>query len=166
MLKYILALCVFSWNFAVLAGEPEAFLGIPYSVSNEVDLIRSFLGSGVFDAELCKSLKLQKKSAVQISYLQASFVFFYPKQEAVQPSYAEMGTLDHILYENGRIVRREQAGKIPLDYVRVFDPTRKRVTAEVSVLVVIIPTESVEKRRIERRLFKFQYYEAEGSWRA
>ena len=153
-----------SFFYPSIDGNGQSILSPEHQVSSsrEYELMETLLvyTNALFDQNLCRAIGLSVKDTGLVSYLHISLTFFYPKEEDSWPSQAEMVLPDNIVYDRGKIQRQaREAGdfEIPADYVRVFNPARKRIRAELDVLVAVSSGEKAKTRRIERRVFRYEY---------
>lgn len=132
----------------------------PLSVRREVDLMRSLLvaTNAAFDRIVATAIPINTNRNVTITYLQVSFIFYYPDAKEVSPSNTELGFLDDLAHKSGRIVREPNStNQIPLNYIRVFDSSKSDITAELDIFVSVSPLNGIQPRQYYRRSFYFVY---------
>ena len=132
--------------------------------NREVDLIHSLLNetNGTFDQNAFRSLRTNANSPTIISFHSVSFTFYYPTGLVFAGSSTEMAKPDELLCTSGGISRRAATNEIPANYVRVRDTHRKRVEAELDLLLGIAPLQQPKDIRYSRRSFRFVY---EKGWK-
>lgn len=132
------------------------------AVNREVDLVRSIFDetNKTFDAKLCSSLQIQPTQSVEIRYLQVALYVFYPNTNDVGPNYCEMAIPYRLRYQPGRITRLETpTNEIPMNYIRVFDPAKSQVTADLRVFVAVAQSEHPDRIKYLHKSFQFIYRE-------
>jgi hypothetical protein len=130
------------------------------AVNHEVDLARSLFveTNRAFDEKICAVLNLESAKSVEVQFLQVTFVFFYPRTNDVGPSFSEMGILHRLVGKPNNMLRSDSAtNEIPLNYIRVFDPAKSEVTAELRVFVMVSPVDQPSSRRFLNKSFEFVY---------
>jgi hypothetical protein len=161
ILIYALSLSLLG-NMLTIADRESVFQ-YPPSVETEKKLLSFVFGpeNTVFDRALCASLSLALNDEINIKILHASFLFYYPQKD-ILPSQSEMVLPMTIRYSKGKTSRTESNTEIPADYIRVFDSTRKALSAEIEVLFSITNEGRVSAPRFGRRIFTFQFI---SEWR-
>jgi len=138
----------------------------PASVQREVDLMQSIfvVTNRGFDERLCTSVGLRDADTATVAFHQIAFVFYYPLANDVMPSSCELTSPKSLLFRKGAVVRSDADFKeIPSAYVRVFDPNRTNVVAEMDALVSVTAVDRPHRVQFVRKSFQFSYV---GGWRS
>ena len=147
------------------AHAQEANTNYFLALNREVDLARSIFveTNSEFDERVCALLGVKAEDSVEVRYLQVSFFFFYPNTNDVGPSSTEMDVPHLLVSRHGHLTRSGSAtNEAPLNYIRVFDPTKRKATAELQIFVALTPVDHRESPRYLQKSFKFDY---DKGWR-
>jgi hypothetical protein len=116
-----------------------------------------------FDEMVYKSVRASIKPPAIISYHLVTFVFSYPTTNDYVGSSCEMGRPDELICTSESVSRRiDSTNEIALNYVRIVDPHRKQVTADLDLLIGGAPLSDPRDVQYFRRSFRFLYG---GGWR-
>jgi hypothetical protein len=150
---------------SVCEGQAISNSLYPVSVQREVDLMQSLflVTNNVFDHGICRSISIQQTGSFIVSYAQVSFIFYYPEKKDVALSASEMGAVDGLKYRKGTVTRTNMnANEIPINYVRVWDPSKTNVTAELEVLLIVSADGNPRDQQCLRR---FRYFDYTNTWK-
>ena len=132
----------------------------PPTTQQEVHLVRSLLveTNSSFEHVLCRSVAADIKPAAVLSFHLLSFTFSYPSTNGCMPSQCEMAQPEELIWTAGGVSHRGGAdSEVPLNYVRIVDPRKKVITAELDLLVGTAPLSEPQSVRYCRRSFRFVY---------
>jgi len=130
------------------------------AVNREVDLARVLFveTNSAFDGIVFASLGVKSGENVEVRYLQVSFVFYYPNNNDVGPSSSEMDEPYLLANKNGHLVREGTVtNEAPLNYIRVFDPSKDKPTVELRLFVAVVPLDQQKNVRYLHRTFQSVY---------
>jgi len=106
---------------------------------------------------LCKSLDIQSKTPMIISYKEFSLIFHNGKTNECLESSQEMGPLPHLVYQNGAITRTNNEEKVLSNYIWIVDPNIKEPMVEIDLLVSVEPIGRPQDVKYMRRSFRYVY---------
>ena len=140
----------------------KKFSLLPPEAKREEDLRQKLFvetnkfGISRFDEMVCQSVRADSRHAVIISYQLISFTFYHPTTNDFVVSFAEMADVYELLRQRGKISRTDlRTNEIPWNFVRVVDPTRRYLAAELHLLLEISTLENPSTTRYVRRSFRF-----------
>ena len=125
------------------------------AVNREIDLVRSIFveTNTAFDKKLFDSLGERTK---EVRFIQVSLLTFYPSASDVGPLHCEMVVPPQLVRESNKLVRLETAtNEIPLNYIRVFDPAKSVVTANLELFLCVTEEKRPNVLQYVHRTFRF-----------
>jgi hypothetical protein len=110
-----------------------------------------------FDTAVFKSVRSIVKPPFVTTFEQISFVFSYPTNNEFVVSHCEMGLPVSLLCSGESVTRTNMSrtNEIPLNYVRIVDPHKKTLTAELDLLIRLESVGRPEDVQFVRRSFQF-----------
>jgi hypothetical protein len=139
------------WTNLVLLVNAKADLGAQLNWNTNEDVASDF------DKQVCKSLHIQSRSPVMISYKELSTVFHFSKTNELFDSSQEMGGSFSLIYQDGKITRTNTEDHVPINYIPLLDPKVKELNVDIDLLLSVTPLEKPEDVKYERRSFRFVY---------
>jgi hypothetical protein len=106
---------------------------------------------------MCKAVNADLNKGAIVSYELASFVFYYPSSNYWVASSTEMSLPDLLICKGGRVSRRETTNEIPVNCVRLVDPSKRDILAEADFLLGVTPMENPGQHKYIRRSLRFIY---------
>ena len=149
----------------------------PTSILRELQLMRPLMSetNQAFDEALCKSIQTNSTNTFVVSYQEISFVFHYPTtnhldapssspiDNFIVPSSSEIAHPYQLLCKKSGVSRVTlYTNDVPLNYIRLYDPNQKKISAELDLLLGISSLENSQNIRYIRRAFHFTY---KGGWK-
>lgn len=144
----------------------------PASILRELQLMRPLMveTNQSFDEAICKSIRTNSTQTLVVSYQEISFVFHYPTtnhldapssskiDNLVVPSSSEIGHPYQLLCKQTGVSRVTlYTNDVPLNYIRLYDPSQKQISAELDLLLGVSSLENPQDIRYVRRSFHFTY---------
>ena len=149
----------------------------PTSILRELQLIRPLLveTNQAFDEMICKSTQTNFNETRIVSYEEISFIFHYPTtnhldaptsspiNNIIVPSSSETDHPYQLLCENTKVTRIVlHTNDVPLNYIRLYDPSETYISAELDLLLGITPLRDSKDIRYVHRSFHYIY--RKGKW--
>lgn len=130
----------------------------PASVQQEVHLARSLFAetNRIFDKKVFSLVRKDCQLPAIISFQLVSFVFSYPSTNG-WPSGCEGGQPDQLLCTAEGVSRSSSTNEVPLNYVRIVNPHKKDITADLDLLLGVAPLNKPKEVRYFRRSLRFIY---------
>ena len=168
-------LCMIAYARSEIALNEDSIY--PASILRELQLIRPLLSetNQAFDEALCKSIQTNIAQSMVISYQEISFVFHYPTTNHLDrassseidkltvPSSSEIDHPYQLLYRKEGVSRVFlYTNDVPLNYIRLYDPGQKQISAELDLLIGVSPLIDPHAIKYLRRSFGFVY---KDKWR-
>jgi len=140
------------------AGKKSSL--VPTKVQQEVHLARSLFAetNRIFDEKVYSLVRKDCQPPAIISFQLVSFVFSYPSTPGWAPSTCDTGQPDQLLCTAEGVSRSSNStNEIPLNYVRIVDPQKRDITADLDLLLGVAPLNKPKEVRYFRRSLRFVY---------